>query len=36
MSENNGELIMVEEAFVASIETANVDALNESVKQLKK
>ena len=30
------ELSPVEEAFVASIETANVDALNESVKQLKK
>ena len=30
------ELSPVEEAFVASIETANVDALSESVKQLKK
>ena len=30
------ELSPVEEAFVASIETANVDALNESMKQLKK
>ena len=30
------ELSPVEEAFVASIETANVDALNESVKKLKK
>lgn len=30
------ELSPVEEAFVASIETSNVDVLNESVKQLKK
>lgn len=30
------ELSPIEEAFVASIETSNVDALNESVKQLKK
>ena len=30
------ELSPVEEAFVASIETSNVDALNESVKKLKK